>query len=177
MRSPPESTPRTAGRVPHEHQLRHLSIDTIRALAMDAVQKANAGHPGTAMALAPLAYTLYTRVPAREPGEPRVARPRPLRALRRPRLRAPVRAAPPDGLRPAARGAAAVPPVGLAHARATPSAATRRGSRRRPARSARAFANAVGMAIAERFLAERFNRPGPRSSSTTTSTRSAPTAT
>ena len=34
------------------------TIDTIRALAMDAVQKANAGHPGTAMALAPLAYLL-----------------------------------------------------------------------------------------------------------------------
>ena len=29
------------------------------ALAMDAVQKANAGHPGTAMALAPLAYMIY----------------------------------------------------------------------------------------------------------------------
>src|SRR6202034_2166087 len=35
------------------------SIDTIRALAMDAVEKANAGHPGTAMALAPLGYTLF----------------------------------------------------------------------------------------------------------------------
>ena len=35
------------------------TIDTIRALAMDSVQKANAGHPGTAMALAPLAYLLY----------------------------------------------------------------------------------------------------------------------
>ena len=39
--------------------LRQLSIDTIRVLAMDAVQKANAGHPGTAMALAPVAYTIY----------------------------------------------------------------------------------------------------------------------
>ena len=39
--------------------LRQLSIDTIRVLAMDAVQKANAGHPGTAMALAPLAYMIY----------------------------------------------------------------------------------------------------------------------
>ena len=38
------------------------SIDTIRTLAMDAVQQANAGHPGTAMALAPLAYLLYTEV-------------------------------------------------------------------------------------------------------------------
>jgi transketolase len=37
------------------------SIDTVRALAMDGVQQANAGHPGTAMALAPLGYTLFTR--------------------------------------------------------------------------------------------------------------------
>ena len=44
-----------------EHETQKLSIDTIRGLAMDAVQKANAGHPGTAMALAPLAYTLYRR--------------------------------------------------------------------------------------------------------------------
>ena len=39
--------------------LQDLSIDTIRVLSMDAVQKANAGHPGTAMALAPVAYTIY----------------------------------------------------------------------------------------------------------------------
>ncbi|MFI4984647.1 MAG: transketolase [Solirubrobacterales bacterium] len=38
-----------------------MSIDTIRCLAMDAVQQANSGHPGTAMALAPLAYTLFER--------------------------------------------------------------------------------------------------------------------
>ena len=37
-----------------------LSIDTIRCLAMDAVQKANIGHPGTPMALAPVAYVLWT---------------------------------------------------------------------------------------------------------------------
>jgi transketolase len=43
-----------------QQEISRLSIDTIRALAMDAVQKANAGHPGTAMALAPLAYTLFT---------------------------------------------------------------------------------------------------------------------
>ncbi|WP_213980978.1 transketolase [Sphingomonas sp. dw_22] len=36
-----------------------LTIDTIRTLAMDAVQKANSGHPGTPMALAPVAYTLW----------------------------------------------------------------------------------------------------------------------
>src|SRR3954470_22919754 len=39
-----------------------LCIDTIRTLSMDAVQKANSGHPGTPMALAPIAYVLYTRV-------------------------------------------------------------------------------------------------------------------
>src|SRR5436190_18132394 len=39
-----------------------LSIDTSRTLSMDAVQKANSGHPGTPMALAPIAYVLYTRV-------------------------------------------------------------------------------------------------------------------
>src|SRR5215218_11332087 len=36
-----------------------LSINTIRTLAMDAVQAANSGHPGTAIALAPVAYTLW----------------------------------------------------------------------------------------------------------------------
>ena len=48
-----------------------LAIDTIRALSMDAVQKANAGHPGTAMALAPLAYVLYTRVMRHNPADPK----------------------------------------------------------------------------------------------------------
>lgn len=44
-----------------EREIRELSIDTIRGLAMDSVQKANAGHPGTAMALAPLGYALFER--------------------------------------------------------------------------------------------------------------------
>jgi transketolase len=46
------------------------SIDTIRALAMDTVQKASSGHPGTAMALAPLAYTLFTRFIRADPTDP-----------------------------------------------------------------------------------------------------------
>jgi transketolase len=41
--------------------LDQLSINAIRVLAMDAVQKADSGHPGTPMALAPLAYVLFTR--------------------------------------------------------------------------------------------------------------------
>jgi len=46
------------------------TIDTIRALAMDAVQQANAGHPGTAMALAPVAYLLYRDVMRHNPADP-----------------------------------------------------------------------------------------------------------
>jgi transketolase len=41
--------------------LEQLCINTIRTLAMDGVQKANSGHPGTPMALAPLTYLLWTR--------------------------------------------------------------------------------------------------------------------
>ena len=43
------------------------SINTIRALAMDAVEKAASGHPGTAMALAPVAYTIYTKMMRHNP--------------------------------------------------------------------------------------------------------------
>ena len=51
-------------------EIEQLSIDTIRTLSMDAVQQANAGHPGTAMALAPLAYLLYTEVLRHNPASP-----------------------------------------------------------------------------------------------------------
>jgi transketolase len=51
-------------------KLDKLCVDTIRTLSMDAVQKANSGHPGTPMALAPLAYVLYTRVMRHNPGNP-----------------------------------------------------------------------------------------------------------
>src|SRR5256714_6674218 len=42
-------------------QLDQLSVNTIRTLSMDAVQQANSGHPGTAMAMAPVVYTLWNR--------------------------------------------------------------------------------------------------------------------
>ena len=51
--------------------LEKLSIDTIRTLSMDAVQKANSGHPGTPMALAPVAYALYTRIMRHSPADPK----------------------------------------------------------------------------------------------------------
>ncbi len=47
-----------------------LSINTVRTLSMDAVQKANSGHPGTPMALAPLAYSLFTRHMKHDPSNP-----------------------------------------------------------------------------------------------------------
>jgi len=47
-----------------------LCIDTIRTLAMDAVQKADSGHPGTPMALAPLAFVLWDRILRYDPKEP-----------------------------------------------------------------------------------------------------------
>ena len=50
--------------------LDELCINTIRTLAMDAVQKAESGHPGTPMALAPLAYVLFTRHMRHNPADP-----------------------------------------------------------------------------------------------------------
>ena len=50
--------------------LDRLCIDAIRVLSMDAVQKADSGHPGTPMALAPLAYVLWTRHLRYNPANP-----------------------------------------------------------------------------------------------------------
>jgi transketolase len=57
--------------VPHtDAALQQLAINTARTLAMDAVQAAESGHPGTPMALAPLAYALYTRHVKHNPADP-----------------------------------------------------------------------------------------------------------
>jgi transketolase len=50
--------------------LDQLSVDTIRTLSMDAVQKANSGHPGAPMGMAPMAYTLWTRHLRHAPSDP-----------------------------------------------------------------------------------------------------------
>src|SRR5205807_8718790 len=47
-----------------------LCIDTIRTLAMDAVQQANSGHPGTPMGMAPVAYCLWQRLLRFDPEDP-----------------------------------------------------------------------------------------------------------
>ncbi|MEI8354505.1 MAG: transketolase [Deltaproteobacteria bacterium] len=51
--------------------LDQLCINTIRTLSIDAVQQANSGHPGTAMALAPLAYVLWTGFLRHNPRNPK----------------------------------------------------------------------------------------------------------
>ena len=53
-----------------KENLELLSINTIRTLAMDAVEKAGSGHPGTAMALAPAAYVLWTKIMKYNPKDP-----------------------------------------------------------------------------------------------------------
>jgi transketolase len=140
-------------------EIRRLSIDTIRGLAMDAVQKANAGHPGTAMALAPLAYTIFKRFLRVDPAETEW----------------------PDRDRfVLSSGHACVLQYSLLHLTGYELSLDdmkqfRQWGSRTPGHPERGHTqgievttgplgqgvgNAVGMAIAERFLAERFNRPG-----------------
>jgi len=46
------------------------TVDTVRVLAMDAVQRAGNGHPGTAMSLAPVAYTIFQKLMKHDPADP-----------------------------------------------------------------------------------------------------------
>jgi transketolase len=142
-----------------DREVRALAIDTIRGLAMDAVQKANAGHPGTAMALAPLGHTLFTRLLRTNPADP----------------------AWPDRDRfVLSAGHACVLQYSLLHLCGWDLGLDdlrqfRQWGSRCPGHPERGhtpgievttgplgqgFANAVGLAMAERFLAERYNRPG-----------------
>ncbi len=54
----------------HWNELDDQAVTTCRTLAMDAVQKVGNGHPGTAMALAPVAYTLFQRFLKHDPSDP-----------------------------------------------------------------------------------------------------------
>src|SRR5580698_7375090 len=54
----------------NDPKMEQLAINTIRTLSIDAVQAAKSGHPGTPMALAPLAYTIWNRVMNYDPEDP-----------------------------------------------------------------------------------------------------------
>ena len=53
-----------------DRELDELCINTIRFLAVDTVQRANSGHPGTPMGAAPMAYVLWDRFLKHNPGDP-----------------------------------------------------------------------------------------------------------
>ena len=113
--------------------------NAIRALAMDAVEQAKSGHPGLPMGAADIATVLFTQLPEIRPGRSGLARPRPLRALGRPRLDAALRAAASARLRgDDDRRAQALPPARLDDAGPSGEFRHARASRPPPARSARA---------------------------------------
>jgi transketolase len=64
----PAGTP--AATLPNSGDIDQLCINTIRTLSIDAIQKANSGHPGTPMALAPVAYVLWQRFLRFDPQDP-----------------------------------------------------------------------------------------------------------
>ena len=137
---------------------RTQTIDTISALAMDAVQQANAGHPGTAMALAPVAYLLYRDVLRHNPADPDwPGRDRFVLSaghaciLQYAALHLSGYDLTLDDLRQFRQWGSRTP--GHPERGHTPGVETTTGP------LGQGFANGVGMAIAQRFLADRYNRP------------------
>ena len=139
-------------------EIQQQSIDTIRTLAMDAVQQANAGHPGTAMALAPLAYLLYTKHLRHNPADPSwpdrdrfVLSAGHACILQYSALHLTGYDLPLEQLKRFRQWGSLTP--GHPEHGLTPGIETTTGP------LGQGFANGVGFALAERFLAERFNRP------------------
>ena len=64
------ASPAPAARAAHATDVDRLAIDTIRTLSMDAVEAAKSGHPGTPMALAPVAYTVWKDFLRYDPADP-----------------------------------------------------------------------------------------------------------
>jgi len=136
-----------------------LCIDTVRCLAMDAVQKANSGHPGTAMAQAPAAYALWTRFLKHNPADPKWAdRDRfvlscgHVSMLIYSLLHLSGYGLALDDLKAFRQWGSRTP--GHPEFGHTAGVETTTGP------LGQGVCNAVGMAIAERWLADRFNRPG-----------------
>ena len=77
-----------------------LCINTIRTLSIDAVQKANSGHPGMPLGAAPMAYVLWTRHLRHNPDQPQMARSRSVRPVGGTRQHAALQPAIPHRIRP-----------------------------------------------------------------------------
>ncbi|QBD81990.1 transketolase [Ktedonosporobacter rubrisoli] len=142
-----------------EKTLEQLCINTIRTLSMDGVQKANSGHPGTAMALAPLTYLLWTRHLRYNPHNPAwVNRDRFILSaghasmLLYSMLHLTGYDLPLEELKNFRQWGSHTP--GHPEHGEVPGAETTTGP------LGQGFANGVGMAIAERFSAGHYNRPG-----------------
>ena len=154
--------------------LDQLWVNTIRTLSIDAVQKANSGHPGAPMGLAPVAYVLWDRF-LRQARRTPLAESRPGGALRRTCLHAALFDALLTGFgltlseiekfRQIGSKYPGHPEYGF-----TPGVETTTGP------LGQGIGNSVGIAIAERWLAAHFNQ-GRTRSSITGSIPSAPTAT
>ncbi len=136
-----------------------IAINAVRALAMDAVERAQAGHPGTPMALAPAAFVLWTRFLKHDPGSPDwpdrdrfVLSCGHASMLLYALLHLSGYDLPLDELRNFRQWGSRTP--GHPERGHTPGVETTTGP------LGQGVGNAVGMAIAERLLADRFNRPG-----------------
>ncbi|HEY5160077.1 MAG TPA: transketolase [Gaiellaceae bacterium] len=139
--------------------VRAQSVLAFRTLAMDAVQKANSGHPGTAMALAPLAYLLFTKHLRHNPANPDwpnrdrfVLSAGHACILQYAALHLSGYDLSLDDLKQFRQWGSRTP--GHPEHFVTPGVETTTGP------LGAGFSNAVGFAIAERFLADRYNRPG-----------------
>ena len=148
-----------AGAILHPTELDQLSINTIRLMSVDAIQKAKSGHPGLPLGAAPMAYVLWTRFLKHNPANPQwFNRDRfvlsaghgsmllysllylmgynlPLEQIKRFRQWGSITPGHPERC-------------------LTPGVETTTGP------LGQGFGNGVGMAIAERYLAARYNRPG-----------------
>ncbi|MBE2234732.1 MAG: transketolase [Anaerolinea sp.] len=139
--------------------LDQLSINTLRFLAADAVQKAKSGHPGTPMGAAPLAYTLWQRFLKHNPRNPAwpdrdrfVLSPGHASMLLYGLLHLTGYDLPLEELRSFRQWGSKTP--GHPEYGETPGVEMTTGP------LGQGFAHAVGMAVAERWLAEHYNRPG-----------------
>ena len=149
----------TEGLAETRQNIDDLCINTIRALSMDAVQKANSGHPGAPMGLAPAAYVLWTRVMNHNPVNPGwldrdrfVLSAGHASMLLYSLLHLSGYAVSLDDIKNFRQWNSKTP--GHPEFGHTPGVETTTGP------LGQGFANAVGMAMAERHLAARFNTPG-----------------